>query len=195
MRLILTHFRSFCANVLSLNLSILRPLALLRPILNQTYRGDITFVPEGWKWQDYLYVLSNPTKEDFRQKCLISEKSCYQTLPCVVGHCAIEFTLDQCLKGIRSVIKQRELAGQPPTEPPPISRIISFVAPPQHKPKTLRKRSDSSPRSSGADLPFVEGSSSKLEEEGSPCGQPRRGSLIGPLVRTKSLANFFPAGF
>lgn len=192
MRLILTHFRSFCANVLSLNLYVLRPLALLRPILNQTYRGDITFVPEGWKWSDYLSVLSNPTKEAFRQKCLISEKSCYQTLPCVVGHCAVEFTLDQCLKSMRALIKQREAAGQQPQGPLPISRIVSFVAPAQRKAKGFRRRSGSSNGLSAS----CHGSNSKLEDETAEFSpQPRRGSFLAPLPRAKSLANFFQQGF
>jgi hypothetical protein len=44
MRLILTQFCSFSSNILRLNFFLLRPFTLLRPLLTQTYRGDITIV-------------------------------------------------------------------------------------------------------------------------------------------------------
>lgn len=83
-------------------LGFLRSLAV---IVNQKYSGDITIVPD-WSAEDYVRLLSNPDKPWMLRCMHKSERRTWVKLTQIRHACAIELTLDRCMKRVESALKQ-----------------------------------------------------------------------------------------
>lgn len=83
-------------------LGFLRSLA---GVVNQKYSGDITIVPD-WSAEDYFRLLSNPDKSWLLQCIKKSERKTWQKLTQIRHACAIELTLDRCMKRVEMALKQ-----------------------------------------------------------------------------------------
>jgi TAG lipase / steryl ester hydrolase / phospholipase A2 / LPA acyltransferase len=83
-------------------LGFLRSLAV---IVNQKYSGDITIVPD-WSTEDYLRLFSNPDKDWMLKYIKKSERKTWAKLTQIRHSCAIELTLDRCMKRVEVELKK-----------------------------------------------------------------------------------------
>lgn len=85
----------------------------LAVVINQKYSGDITIYPDI-TIEDYKKLLSNPIPEWMSECQYKSEKKTWQYLNYIKHHCAIELTLDRCMrkmaKRVQSTDKKKLLS-------------------------------------------------------------------------------------
>ena len=72
-------------------------LRQIASIISQKYTGDITIIPD-LTLDDYTRLLSNPQKDWMLDARKRSEKKTWQQLSHIKHRCAIELTLDRCLR-------------------------------------------------------------------------------------------------
>eukprot|EP01083_Nonionella_stella_P091769 256632_1 len=94
-------------------------LAPMNNLFTQKYTGDVTIVPDI-PATDYLRILSNPSLKYVNHCDHVSRKSTFKHISRLQGLCATEFTIDQCLKHLRSQLVSHTVD---------IHRISSFEIP------------------------------------------------------------------
>ena len=72
----------------------------LQNVLSQKYHGDITIVPDV-RFNDYMQIISNPTREFFWQAVMRGEKASWPQMSLIRNHCSIELTLDDIIYRLR----------------------------------------------------------------------------------------------
>lgn len=125
-RYILCQFRAVFANLLDRQLNFVHELQMIRPLLSQTYRGDITLIPRGWRWGEYLTLLSNPTDEQYQRKLRQSERSTWTEMPTIKLQCCTEFTLDRCLRESRQRLREETSRNRRGFNASTAARVMSF---------------------------------------------------------------------
>lgn len=89
-------------------------VALLRQIaaiINQKYTGDITIIPDI-SFHDYTKLISNPQKEWMLDACHRSERKTWEQLSFIKHRCAIELTLDRCLRKLSKELHRSDPASR-----------------------------------------------------------------------------------
>jgi len=86
-------------------------LSNIQPILTQTYRGDITIVPQISVFQ-YRRLISNPNSQMI-QECITKGRwSTWSKISVIKYHCMIEFTLESCFAKLTHKLYENEIKKQ-----------------------------------------------------------------------------------
>jgi TAG lipase/steryl ester hydrolase/phospholipase A2/LPA acyltransferase len=76
-------------------------------IASQKYSGDVTLYP-AVEPGEFFKILTNPTEDRFRECVRKAELYTFRKLAMIKNHCDIEFTLDECVRKIRSEMILKE---------------------------------------------------------------------------------------
>lgn len=76
-------------------------------IINQKYTGDITIIPD-LSLDDFKRLLSNPQKDWMIEARKRSEKKTWAQLSHIENRCAIELTLDRCLRRLSKRLSSQD---------------------------------------------------------------------------------------
>eukprot|EP01083_Nonionella_stella_P130551 396197_1 len=93
------------------HLGIIQGFSIIRNVVFQKWQGDITFNARI-NPSDYPYLLSNPSKEGFVRFLDQSQRRAWPMLSRVRSRCAIEFTLDACVREMRAYIIRESMDAE-----------------------------------------------------------------------------------
>ena len=91
-------------------------MAQITPLLNQTYYGNITFIPK-LGLRDYLSVISNPTTGLIRTAIDKGQRTAWEKLDRLEASTRIERVLEHLVATVRAEMGQRPSFPISPTRP------------------------------------------------------------------------------
>jgi TAG lipase/steryl ester hydrolase/phospholipase A2/LPA acyltransferase len=89
-------------------------------LITQEYEGretDITMYP--WSkhrsvMSSFMHCIFNPSKQDFREWLVASERETWNHLPAIRSHCCVEMKLDKCVQKLRKRILMESMGRRGP---------------------------------------------------------------------------------